>query len=157
MPEKKQNRKKLEEKVIKLLRKKLRSHPIAHRLCDKYGEKPDFIDSIPIRFEPLDVSAKTVNGEIILNSKLFDGEYRDNMRYLIHEFVHCLQQDNGKVDGKKGGDYLDDPNEIEAFKAQIDFMEDCYDEKEIQQYLDQLMDHHDIKGRERQRKIRQLD
>jgi hypothetical protein len=153
MPE---DRKKLEEKVISLLRKKLRNHPIARRLCDKYGEKPDFIDSIPIRFEPLDVSAKTVNGEIILNSKLLDGEYRDNMRYLIHEFVHCLQQENGMVDGGKEGDYLDDPNEIEAFKAQIDFMEDCYDEKEIQQYLDQLMDHHDVKGRERKRKIRQL-
>lgn len=144
--------------MIGLLRKKLRKHPIARRLCDKYDEKPNFIDSIPIKFEPLDVSAKTVNGEIILNSKLLDGEYRDNMRYLIHEFVHCLQQDNGKVDGDKGdGDYLDDPNEIEAFQAQIDFMEDCYDEKEIQQYLDQLMDHHDIKGKERKRKIKQLD
>jgi hypothetical protein len=145
------------EKLITELRKRLKKNPVAHRLCDKYDEDPEFIDDIPIRFEPLDVSAKTVNGEIILNSKLLEGDFRDNMRYLIHEFVHCLQQDHGKVDeSTKDEDYLDDPNEKEAFKAQVDFMETAYDPEEIQVYLDGLMKHHDVRGKERLQKIKEL-
>jgi hypothetical protein len=145
------------EKLITELRKKLKKSPVAHRLCDKYDEDPDFIDDIPIRFEPLDVSAKTVNGEIILNSKLLEGDFRDNMRYLVHEFTHCLQQEHGKVDeSSRDKDYLDDPNEKEAFKAQVDFMETAYDPEEIQVYLDGLMKHHDVRGKERIRKIKEL-
>lgn len=151
------DKKKLEEKLIALLRKLLKKHPIALKHCEEYNEDPGFIDNIPISFQPLDVSAKTVNGEIFLNSHLLDGELRDNMRYLIHEFVHCLQQENGKVDGKsKDADYLDDPNEMEAFQAQIDYMQDAYDDEEVQNYIEQLLNHHDIKGKERKRKIREL-
>jgi hypothetical protein len=98
-----------------------------------------------------------VNGEIILNSKLLEGDFRDNMRYLVHEFTHCLQQEHGKVDeSSKDKDYLDDPNEKEAFKAQVDFMETAYDPEEIQVYLDGLMKHHDVRGKERIRKIKEL-
>ena len=144
--------------MIAELRERLKGSQTARLLCDKYDEEPDFIDNIPIRFEPLDVSAKTVNGEIILNAKLLEGDFRDNMRYLIHEFVHCLQQEHGKVDEvTKDEDYLDDPNEVEAFKAQIDFMETAYDPEEIQTYLDGLMNHHDIKGKERIQKIKELE
>jgi len=146
-----------QETLIAELRKKLKRSPVAHRLCDKYDEDVDFIDEISILFEPLDVSAKTVNGEIILNSKLLEGDFRDNMRYLIHEFVHCLQQEHGKVDeSTKDEDYLDDPNEQEAFKAQVDEMETTYDPEEIQIYLDGLMKHHDVRGKERLQKIREL-
>jgi len=146
-----------QEKLIEELRKSLKGTPVAHRLCDKYGEDPDFVDDIPIRFEPLDVSAKTVNGEILLNSKLLEGEFRDDMRYLVHEFTHCLQQEHGKVDeSTKDEDYLDDPNEKEAFKAQVDFMETAYTPAEIQTYLDGLMKHHDVRGKERLKKIKEL-
>jgi len=148
---------KLENRIVRILRKTLKKHPIAHRLCEKYEEDIGLIDDIPIRFEPIDVSAKTVNGEIILNSKLLEGEFRDNMRYLVHEFVHALQQENGLVEEKpESGEYLDDPNEIEAFQAQLDFMDGCYSEEEVQEYLEQLLDHHNIKGKERKRKIQEL-
>lgn len=139
------------------LRKRLKQTKVARRLCAKYGEEPKFIDSIPIRFEPLDVSAKTVDGEIMLNEKLLGGEPRDCLRYLVHELVHCLQQKHGKVDEQSDNvDYLDDPNEKEAFKAQVDFMETAYDPEYVQTYLDGLMSHHDVRGKERLRKIREL-
>jgi hypothetical protein len=146
------------EKLIDNLRKRLKRTKVARRLCGKYGEDPDFIDSVLIRFEPLDVSAKTVDGEILLNDKLLDGEVRDCLRYLAHELVHCLQQKHGKVEERKSDnvDYLDDPNEKEAFKAQVDFMETTYTPEEIQTYLDGLMKHHDVRGKERLQKIKEL-
>lgn len=145
------------EELIAKLRSRLKKTKVARRLCDKYGEDLGFIDNVPIRFEPLDVSAKTVDGEILLNEKLLKGEFRDSLRYFAHELTHCLQQKHGKVDEQtKDEDYLDDPNETEAFKVQIDFMETAYSPEEIQTYLDGLMKHHDVRGKERLQKIREL-
>jgi hypothetical protein len=144
------------EKIISLLRKTLKNSPIARHLCEKYDEDENFIDTIPIDFAPLDVSAKTVNGRILLNSGLLEGEFRDNMRYLIHEFVHCLQQENGDVGKGADGDYLDDPYEIEAFWYQLEGMEDMYDPKEIQEYIEGLLDHHGLKGKDRKEKEKEL-
>ncbi len=145
------------EKLLDELRKRMKKTKTAQRLCTKYGEKIGFIDQVPIRFEPLDVSAKTVDGEIILNERLLGGEVRDILRYFTHELVHCLQQKHGKVDGEtKDGDYLDDPNEVEAFKAQVDDMETRYSPAEIQEYLDGLVNHHGLEGEEKDRKIKEL-
>ena len=146
----------IQKKLVSLLRKKLKNSPLARRLCEKYDEGEDFIDTIPVEFQPLDVSAKTVNGKILLNSKLLEGDFRDNMRYIIHEFVHCLQQENGDVGDGSDGDYLDDPHEVEAFWYQIEGMEDMYSPEEIQEYVDGLMKHHDITGKERKEKIKEL-
>ena len=146
----------LQKKLISMLRKKLKNSPLARRLCEKYDEDEQFVDTIPIEFQPLDVSAKTVNGQILLNSKLLEGDFRDNMRYIIHEFVHCLQQENGDVGSNSDGDYLDDPHEVEAFWYQIEGMDDMYSDKEIQEYIDGLMDHHDLTGKERKEKIEEL-
>jgi hypothetical protein len=78
------------------------------------------------------------------------------MRYLIHEFVHCLQQENGDVGKGADGDYLDDPYEIEAFWYQLEAMEDMYDPKEIQEYIEGLLDHHGLKGKDRKEKEKEL-
>ena len=126
--------------------------------CKEYGEDIDYIDSIKIYFSPLDVSAKTVNGVIILNESLIEnGKWEDIMRYITHEFVHCLQQQFGLVNGKVDKDkYLDDKNEQEAFQAQIEYMEDHESPEEVQQYLEQLLDHHNIKGPKREYYKREL-
>jgi hypothetical protein len=108
--------------------------------------------------DDLDVSAKTVNCEIFLNGKLFDeGNWDDQMRYVVHEIIHVMQQEAGEVNGQTSDeDYLDDENELEAFKAQISYMSDHEPPEEIQQYLEQLMDHHDMQGKERRLKIEEL-
>lgn len=125
--------------------------------CKEYNRDPDFVNDVHISFEPLDVSAKTVNGEIFLNENLFGkGDFHDAMRYFQHELCHVLQQEAGMVNGKTPKkDYLDDENEIEAFQVQLEYMNE-HTPEEVQEYLEQLMDHHNISGKERKRKIREL-
>lgn len=79
------------------------------------------------------------------------------MRYVVHEMVHVMQQEAGKVKGKVDKDeYLDDENEQEAFQAQIEYMDDHESPEKIQQYLEDLLDHHDIQGPKREQYIREL-
>jgi hypothetical protein len=127
--------------------------------CEKYDRDPDFIDGVDISFkDDLDVSAKTVDGEVFLNGSLFDhGDWNDQMRYIIHEVTHVMQQEAGKVDGPVNkADYLDDKNELEAFRAQISYMSSHESPEEVQRYLEQLLDHHNIRGKERAEKARKL-
>jgi len=147
-----------QEKLIAELRRKLKGNQIARRLCGRYHENPEkLIDETPIRFEPLDVSAKTVDGEIILNDKLLGGKTRDMMRYLVHELTHVNQQKHNKVkELSNSEDYLEDDNEEEAFKTQVDYMEEVYSPEEIQTYLEGLVRHHGLTGKERIRKIKEL-
>ena len=91
--------------------------------CKEYDKSLDFIENVKISFEQLDVSAKTVNGEIYLNEKLYTRPMDEQVRYVIHELVHCFQQDAGLVEPKKTDDYLDDENEQEAFQVQLEYMD----------------------------------
>ena len=126
--------------------------------CEEYGEEVGIVDSIDLEFDDtLDVSAKTINKRVYLNGKLLDSPWEDQMRYVIHEFTHVLQQKNGKVtEESQSKEYLDDENEIEAFQAQLSFMSDYDDEEEIQEYLENLLDHHNITGVEREEKKEEL-
>lgn len=147
-----------QRKLIQKMKKQIQKEEVFLEKCKEYGRDPSFVNDAKITFEPLDVSAKTVNGDVILNEKLFeDGDWEDIMRYVLHELCHVLQQEAGKVDGKVDKeDYLDDDNEQEAFRTQISYMADHESPEELQEYLEQLLDHHDIKGRERKEKIREL-
>ena len=147
------------EKIINKLKDATKKEDEYIEKCEKYHKDIDFIDDVNISFDDeLDVSAKTINGEIFLNGKLFDnGDWDEKMRYIIHEIVHVMQQEAGMVNEKIDKDhYLDDKNEQEAFRAQISYMSDHDSSEELQRYLEQLLDHHDIKGKERMDKIREL-
>ena len=124
--------------------------------CKEYNKPIGFIDTIDVSFEPLDVSAKTINGKVYLNEKLYHRPIDDQIRYTIHELVHCLQQEAGLVDSKKTDDYLDDENEQEAFNAQISYMCEHDSPEEVQNYIENLLDHHNIKGEERKEKAKEL-
>lgn len=140
------------EELIKKMKKEVKDEDSFLEMCKKYNVSPDFVDSVHISFEPLDVSAKTVNGKIFLNEKLLDQDFDDAMRYFQHELTHVCQQAAGEVDGKTPkADYLDDPNEQEAFQYQLDYMEE-HTPEEVDDYLDKLLDHHNIKGKEREEK-----
>ena len=136
--------------------------------CKKYNQKPSIIFDMRVDFADMPVSAKTVDGDILLNEQMYE-KYIDGekdifflLRYLIHEAIHHLQQKQpdfkeereqhlkdmrGEEDGEK---YLLDPMEMEAFSTQIDFQEKYEDPEKIQEYLEQLLDHHDIEGKERE-------
>lgn len=125
--------------------------------CKEYGKDPSFIDDVSISFSDLDVSAKTVNGEILLNEKLFNADIVKQVQYVVHEATHCLQQAAGKVEGKVDkADYLDDENEQEAFSTQISYMCENENAEEVQQYIENLLDHHGIEGDERKEKAKKL-
>jgi hypothetical protein len=147
-----------QRKALQKAKKEIKTEPAYLEICKEYDVDPDVIDDIRVSFEPLDVSAKTVNGVVFLNDRLFDvGDMDDIKRYLIHETVHVFQQEAGKVDGQVDkDDYLDDKNEQESFQVQLEFMDDHSTKEEIQEYLEQLLDHHEIKGKERKQKIREL-
>ena len=111
-----------------------------------------------LSFGPLDVSAKTVNGEIIINEQLLEeGDWDDIMRYVVHEMTHVMQQEAGKVDGTTDKDkYLEDENEVEAFSVQIEYMDEHVPHKELQEYLENLLDHHGVEGKERKKILHTL-
>ena len=145
--------------LIKKLKREVKKEDEYLDKCKEYNKNPDFVDNVSISFDDnLDVSAKTVNGEVFLNGKLFErGDWNDQMRYVIHEITHVMQQEAGKVKEKTDrDDYLDDENEIEAFQAQISYMSENESPEELQTYLEQLLDHHGIKGKERKLKIEEL-
>ena len=144
--------------VIKELKEAVKKEDEYIEKCKEYDKNIDFVDNVDISFKDgLDVSAKTINEEIFLNGKLFDeNSWVDQMRYIIHEIVHVMQQEAGNVDGSHEEDYLDDENEIEAFQAQLSYMSEHNSPEEIQEYLEQLLDHHGITGKERREKIKEL-
>lgn len=144
--------------VIKELKEAVKKEDEYIEKCKEYDKNINFVDSVDISFKDgLDVSAKTINEEIFLNGKLFDeNSWVDQMRYIIHEIVHVMQQEAGNVDGSHEEDYLDDENEIEAFQAQLSYMSEHNSPEEIQEYLEQLLDHHGITGKERREKIKEL-
>lgn len=146
-----------QRKRITKLKKAVQKEPSFIEKCEEYDKDPSFVDKVKITFEPLDVSAKTVDGRVILNEKLFEeGSWNDAMRYTIHELCHVLQQEAGMVNGKtKKEDYLDDPNEQEAFQVQLEYMDE-HTPEEVQKYLENLLDHHDIQGKEREEKKKVL-
>jgi hypothetical protein len=142
--------------LIKNLKNKVKNEESFLKKCKEYGKDPNFLDNIHVSFEPLDVSAKTVNEKIFLNENLLKGDEEEQIRYIIHEAVHVMQQESGKVNGKPNKDYLDDPNEQEAFKTQVSYMSDHEDPEEVQNYIEHLLDHHDIEGKERKEKKEKL-
>lgn len=150
----KQEQKKLIDKIKELVKKE----KAYLDLCKEYDKDIDFVDDVNISFDDLDVSAKTVNGDVFINEKLLDkGDLVDVVRYAIHELVHTQQQASGAVrETYDKEDYLDDPNEQEAFQFQIQYMEDHVSQEEIQEYLEHLLDHHGIEGKERMEKIKKL-
>jgi hypothetical protein len=130
-------RKKEMEDFIEKLKEITKKEEAYIEICEKYNKDIDFIDDVNISYDDnLDVSAKTINGDIFLNGKLFDSkEMNDNVRYFCHELTHVAQQAAGAVDGPVDKeDYLDDPNEQEAFQVQLDFMKEHEPPEEIEKF-----------------------
>lgn len=148
----------MRERRIKSLKESVQAEESFLEKCKEYDKNPSFVNSVNVSFsKDIDVSAKTVNGEIFLNDRLFNKSWEEQMRYLIHELVHCMQQEDGKVNGKTDKeDYLDDKNEQEAFTTQISYMCEHNNAEEIQEYIENLLDHHNIQGDERKEKAKKL-
>lgn len=134
-------------RMIKKMRAYLKDDGVVQEMFKEYGVDIAEIDFIPMRFGNLDVSAKTDHGVIIFNYKLLtDGDFFKDFSYGVHEITHWLQQTTGTKPTKSSddGNYLDNPFEQEGFQNQVEYIADQFGEQEAENYVDDLLEHHDI-------------
>lgn len=152
----------LEEKArrdIAHIRAALKKEPIVKKEFAKYDRDINEIDDVSISFDPhLDVSAKTVNGEIFLNAKMLEEDWEDYFHYAVHEITHYLQHTSGKCngDGNEEENYLDNESEVEAFQNQLKYRKKTEPKAEVEQYVKDLFDKHDIPKKRRPEKRKEL-
>lgn len=141
-------------KMINKAKKYIKKTEQWENLCKKYNEDIDIIDLIPTKFGKLDVSASTNHGVVTLNySLLCDGDFFKDYSYLIHEYTHYFQQTAGKkaTTNSDDGDYLHNKYEQEGFQNQVEYIADQFGEGEAENYVDDLLDHHDKNGKEKKK------
>lgn len=134
--------------LIARMKKFLKKHPIVIKMFKEYDVPIEELDLIPMKFDDLDVSARTDHGIITFNIKLLaDGDFHKDYMYAVHEIEHFLQQTtgDGPTQGAEDGDYLENPYEQEGFQRQIEYLDDMYGEDEAENYVDHLLDHHEVK------------
>lgn len=148
-----------EQTLLEAIVSLLKQSDVVKRLFEKYDTDIEDIDKMPIALVDLPVSAKTKNGKVFINKKLLDdGDFEDHVHYIVHEATHWLQQKDGyaRTKNRRDFDYLDLPEEIEAFKTQIEFMKEFYGKEVAEEYVDDLLDFHEFKGKEREKKKTEL-
>ncbi len=109
---------------------------------------------ITIIFCQLDVSARTDKGIIYLNEKL-KSTPEDIPHYLVHEITHFLQQcfSNKATKGSNDDNYLDNEYEVEGFQNQSDYIAQTEGEGAAEDYIDKVVEHHDVpKGKKQKKK-----
>jgi hypothetical protein len=152
--------KKKQEDLVEQIINLLKEHKLVRALFDSFDIDPEFIHKVDIVFGDIGVSAKANKGSITINKKfLHDGNIVDDLHYIVHELVHVLQYMTGFVDKAKRykfEHYLDNPLELQAFKEQIKFIRDYKNDEEAEKYLKELLDFHEIGGKEREVKERIL-
>lgn len=134
--------------LINRMKKALKKHPIMIDMFKEYKVPIDELDLIPMKFGDLDVSARTDHGVITFSFKLLcDGDFIKDYMYAVHEIMHFLQQTTGTkpTQGADDGDYLENPFEQEGFQRQIEYVDDTFGGNEAENYVDSLLDHHDVK------------
>jgi len=139
-------------KLIQRAKNFLKKNDVFCDMCKEYDVSPEIIDVVPIKFGDLDVSARTDHGVITLSYKLLlDGDFLKDYQYIVHETKHLLDQCYGErpTKGADEGDYLKNKDEQAAFKVQIKYIDDQFGEDQANSYVDQLLDHHDKDGKDR--------
>lgn len=132
-------------KLIQRAKDFLKKNEVMQEICDKYNFDIEDIDLIPVKFDDIDVSARTDKGVVTLNWRLLeDGDFFKNVGYMVHEFDHYIQQSSKPTQSADDGDYLLNPSEQEAFQYQIKFIDDQFGKDEAEEYADQVLDHHEV-------------
>jgi hypothetical protein len=143
-------------KLIQLGKSYIKGTDVVKKMFKDYDMPLSFIDLIPVSFAKLDVSAKTLKGVVFLNfSLLADGDFFKDLGYLVHEFSHVLQQITGDspTKGSEGDSesYLSNKDEIEAFSNQVEFLAEEFDYETAEDYVDRLLDYHEMRGLEKKK------
>lgn len=154
-------KKKIEEKtkMVAKVKQFLKADETYHDLCKEYNQKPEIIEGVPVVFTPdIDVTAKTIDAKVFLNSSLLDEKLEIIARYLLHELTHCFQhmEKEGKRKVRKNKIYLNRPEELEAFQYQIKFDADKRSDKKVNEYVNDLLSYHKIPKEKRPEKKKEL-
>jgi hypothetical protein len=125
----------------------IRDHDVVKEMFEDHDVKISEIDTIPVCFADIDVSARTDHGCIYLNVSLLD-DIDSIKHYLVHEITHWAQQTTGSkpTKGAEDGEYLENEFEIEGFQNQVEYMADVADEETAEEYVEQVIEHHDYEG-----------
>lgn len=137
--------------IIGRMKKFLKTNNVVKKMFEDYNISIEEMDIIPMRFDDLEVSARTDHGIITFNYKLLaDGDFLKDYMYAVHEIEHWLQQTtgDGPTQGAEDGDYLENPYEQEGFQRQIEYLDQMYGKNEADKYVEHLLDHHDVKDDE---------
>lgn len=147
-----------ENEMIKKMKATVKKDPDVIAKFEKYKIPIDELDGVSVEFADLDVSAKTKDRKIYLNRAMLDpdSDVKDPTHYLAHEIIHYLQQTTGNVEDQRDADYIDKPTEVEAFQAQVDFKERHEGGDEAERYVEDLLDYHEVGGKEREKKKDEL-
>lgn len=148
-----------EIETLKEIKNKLKDDPIIIALFKEYGRDISLFDGIPIDIsDDIDVSAKTINSRIILNKRLLEEPFEILCRYAVHELVHSLQHldIDTNEDPYADLDYLDRPDELKAFQEQIKYDEENRSKEDVIDYVEDLLDYHDIDEDDREDKKDEL-
>lgn len=127
---------------------------IARDICDDYNKKYSELENLKIKFkEGIGCSAKTVDGNIFLNTTLLNEDFEVVMRYVIHELVHVFQHQLLKNKKNKNPDaaldYLNRPSEVEAFQAQIRYQNGVDGKAKAEDYVDDLIEYHKVDDKDK--------
>jgi hypothetical protein len=141
-------------KIINVLKNRIKKHEVVKNMFDDYDMDIEEIDLIPMGFAELDVSARTDHGIILLNyNMLQDGSFLNDDHYLVHEITHFCQQTTGDGPTRSDGeDYLDNKYEQEGFQNQTEYISDTKGEDVAEEYIERVLDKHDVKTKEREDK-----
>lgn len=144
--------------LLQEVRDKIKQSQTVQDLCEEYGVETDYIDLIPMAFADLDVSARTDKGCIYFNTSLLDTP-EELEHYCTHELTHHLQQcfGDGPTEGSSGSeDYLDNKYEQEGFQAQTEYISETQGDEAAEEYVEQVLDHHQIKSPDREKRKKDL-
>lgn len=134
-------------RLLKKMREYLKNDGVVQEMFKEYDVDITEIDLIPMRFDTIDVSAKTDHGIIVFNYELLtDGDFFKDFSYGVHEMTHWLQQTTGTkpTQSADDGEYLDNPFEQEGFQNQVEYIANQFGDDEAESYVDDLLEHHEI-------------
>lgn len=146
-------------RLIDKAKKYLKQDEVMKNIFKEYNTDIAIIDYIPVTFSDLDVSAKTDHGIIYLSFTLLeDGDFFKDYSYLIHEITHFLQQtcNDKPTQSSDEGEYLDNKFEQEAFTNQVEYISDHFGENEAENYVDDLLEHHEIDNKKEKKEKKEI-
>jgi hypothetical protein len=145
--------------LIEKVRARIKRNEVVARMFEGHGIDLSELDLVPMCFADIDVSARTDHGVIYFSTKLLkDGDFDKDDHYLVHELTHFLQQTTGTqpTKGSEHGDYLKNPEEVEGFQNQVEYISNLRGKEKADSYVERVLDHHDQEGNKRKQRKEEL-